>query len=142
MPYLSTKLSGVCKHCGFEFKSVRSHLKYSPECRVKYGSDNDPEYILSGPCRSCGKVFRHIRCHLSHAPQCVDAYDWSELDEASKQARRMYEKSYYAANEKKINKNKKAHYQDNRESIIKRVKAYQAENKDRIYAVKKWKLTH
>ena len=142
MTYLSTSLSGACKHCGFEFKSVRIHLHFSPKCRLSYGSENDPEYILSGPCRSCGKVFRRIRCHLSHAPQCVDAYDWSELDEATKLARRMCRKSYYEANKEKINNYMKAHYQDNRESVIKQVKEYQSDNKDRIYAVKKWKLTH
>ena len=142
MPELdrSYKLKGVCKQCGFEFRSIRSHLQYSPKCRGKYKTDYDPEYILSGPCWSCGKVFKCILQHLSKAPQCIGAYNVEELMEARKLARSMrcrkYNKEYYAANSEKIKNDKKMYYENNSVQINK----YRRETEERRKAVKKWKL--
>ena len=137
----SVNLSGFCKHCGFEFKSIRNHLQFSPKCKVKYGTECNPEYILSGPCWSCGKVFKQIAKHLSRAPKCIAAYDSTELEEAKKHARRVWSKSYYEANRNKIKQYERQHYEDKREYILAKTKEYHYENKDRLKAVKKWKLT-
>ena len=144
-------LSGDCKQCGFAFKSIRKHLQFSPKCREKYASDfnpekcgteNNPEYILSGPCKSCGKVFKSIRNHISKAPQCNNAYDPTDLKEASKLARRIWNKNYYAANSEKYIKYAKEHYKDNRDKHLSRKYKYEIENKDKLKAVRKWKLNH
>ena len=136
----SLTLKGVCKQCGFDFKSIRSHLHHSPKCRDKYETDYNPEYILSGPCWSCGKVFKCIPKHLAKAPQCIAAYNVEELMEARKLARSMrcrkYNKEYYAANSEKIKNDKKMYYENNCEQINK----YIRENRAKIKAIKKWKL--
>ena len=140
----SLTLKGVCKQCGFDFKSIRSHLHHSPKCRDKYetnnNQDNNSEYILSGPCWSCGKVFKCILQHLSKAPRCIGAYNVEELMEARKLARSMrcrkYNKEYYAANSEKIKNDKKMYYENNSVQINK----YRRETEERRKAVMKWKL--
>ena len=149
----SLKLSGFCKHCGFEFRSIRSHLIFSPKCTEKYETDNNPEklgpgynpeYILSGPCRSCGIVFKQIKSHLSKAPHCLSAYDMEELEEARKLKRRLKRKEsnkeYYAANYDKIRDDCKMSYHNNHQFVREKFNKYYQENKERIHGVKKWKL--
>ena len=150
-PYFPGTLSSTCKQCGFEFKTIRKHLQFSPKCRDKYDSENNPEkcspeynpeYILSGPCRSCGKVFKRIKTHLSRAPKCIAAYDSTELEEARKNVKRMYNRIYYEANTNKIQEEERQRYQDKREYILNRIKEYKYQNKDRLKAVRKWKLNN
>ena len=133
----SHKLKGVCKQCGIEFRSIRSHLQHSPECREKYETDYNPEYILSGPCWSCGRVFKRIAGHLAKAPQCIAAYNVEELMEARKLAykRRLkkYAKDYYAANSEKYRNYKKMYYENNREQCNK----YRREIRRRAYKKRK-----
>ena len=136
----SHKLKGVCKQCGFEFRSICHHLHYSPKCREKYETVSNLEYILSGPCRSCGRVFKRLSGHLARAPQCMAVYNVQELMDARKLVykvrRRKYSKEYYAANSEKCRNYIKMHYKNNHEQINK----YRRETKVRRKAVKKWKL--
>ena len=138
--FLLLTLKGVCKQCGFEFRSIRHHLRFSPKCREKYGDDYNPEYILSGPCWSCGKVFKCIAMHLAKTPQCIAAYNVEDLIEARKLASVRRRKKYRMDNSEKIGKYMKTYYEDNREYFLEQISKYGSETKVRRKAVKKWKL--
>ena len=71
--------------------------------------------------------------------------------EEKKEAKRLYDKAYQAANKEKrrvylesnrskINANKKAYYEANKENIINKVKSYQKENLDKINSYQKERL--
>ena len=140
----SLLLKGACKQCGFEFRSIHHHLRFSPKCRDKYETDYDPdnnlEYILSGPCWSCGKVFKRISGHLAKAPKCIAAYNVEELMEARKLALLRRRKKYRMDNSEKRRDYMKMYYENNREYVLEQQNKYYREDKIRRKAVKKWKL--